>query len=97
MLNFVNSCLTKNLIKLRRVLSCVMALSIIFFHNCNRILADEADNTLVMRDNKIIRAPFTVENTSLIIHFSFLSCRQFILPKIITKIAIYSYEISKIK
>ena len=53
MLNFVNSCLAKDFIKLGSVLSCVMAFNIIFFHNCNRTLADEADNALVMWDNKI--------------------------------------------
>ena len=95
MFNFVHSSLANNFSKLEGVLSCVLALNIIFYHNCNRILADEADNTLGMWDNKIIRAPFTVENSSFILNFSFVSCRCFILPEIITKITIYSYENSK--
>ena len=85
MFDFVNSCLTNNFIKLGGVLSCVMACNIIFFHNYNRIFAGEADSTLVMWDNKILRAPFTVENCFFIVNFSFLGCRQFILPEIITK------------
>ena len=62
MLNYVHSYLTKSFIKLGGVLSCVMAFSITFFHNCNRILADKVDNNLVTWDNKIFRAPFTVES-----------------------------------
>ena len=62
MLNFVDSCLTKNFIKLGGMLICAMAFNIIFFRNFNHILADEADNTLVMWDNKISKTPFTVEN-----------------------------------
>ena len=85
MLNFVHSYLTKNFIKLGGVLSCVMASNIMFFHNCSRISADEADNTLVTWDSKIFRAPFTVENSSFIINFLLLGCRYFILPEIITK------------
>ena len=96
MFNFVHSYLTKNLITLGGVLSCVMALNIIFFHSCNSILSDEEDNTLVMWD-KILRAPFTVENSSFIINFSLLCCRYLTLPEIITKITTYSYEFSKIK
>ena len=50
MFNFVHTCLTSKLIKLGGgVLSYVMALSIIFFHNCNRLLVDEVD-TLVLID-----------------------------------------------
>ena len=60
MFNFVHSCLTISFIKLKGVLSCVMALKIIFFHYYNRILEDETDHTLVMLDNMIFRAPFTV-------------------------------------
>ena len=85
MFNFDHSCLTKNFVKLGRVLSCVMAFMIIFFLNCNRILTDGADNTLVIWDNKIFRAPFTFENYSFSIKFFFLGCRHFILPEIITK------------
>ena len=85
MFNFVHSCLTKNFIKLGGVHSFVMAYNCIFFHNCNRILADEADNSLVMFDSKIFRASFTVGNSSFFINFSFLDCRHFILPEIITK------------
>ena len=66
-----------------RVLSCVMAFYIIFFHNCNRILADEVDNSLVIWDNKISRAPFTVENLSFIISLSLLGCLHLALPGII--------------
>ena len=84
MFNFVHSCLTKKFLKLGGVLSCVIAFNIIFFHNCNHILADVADDTLVIWD-KIFRAPFTVEKSSFIIMFSFLGCRLFILPEIITK------------
>ena len=97
MFNFVHSCLTNNFINVGGVLSCVMALNIIFFHISNRFLADEADNTLVMCDNKIFRAPLTVENSSFIINVSFLDCRHIILTEIISKIALYSYEIIKIK
>ena len=85
MFNFVHSCLTKNFIKLGGVLSFVVALNIIFLHKCNRILADESYNTSVMWDNKIFRAPSSVENSSFIINFSFLGCQYFILPEIITK------------
>ena len=69
MFNFVHSCLTKNFIKLGGVLSCAMAFSIMFLLNGNDILADKADNTLVMWDNKIFRAPFTVKNFSFIKKF----------------------------
>ena len=50
--NFVYSCLTNNFIKLKGVLSCVMAVNIIFFDNCNSILANKANNTLIMRNYK---------------------------------------------
>ena len=62
MFNFVYSCLTKSFIRLGGVPSCVMVFSIIFFHNCNHNLADDADNTLVMLDNRIFKTPFTVRN-----------------------------------
>ena len=97
MFYFAHSCLTKNFIKLVGVLSCVMALSIILFHNCNRVLADVAENTLVMWNNKIFRAPFTVESSSFLIHFSCFGCRRFVLPEINTKYKKFSYEISKVK
>ena len=73
MFNFVHSCLTKNVIKLGGVFSCVMAFDIILSLNCYRILSDEGDNTSDMWDNKIVRAPFTVEDSSFIINFSFLA------------------------
>ena len=85
MFNFVHSSLTKNLINLGGVLSCVMAFNLILFHNCDRILADEADNSLIMWGIKIFRAPFTVKNSSFMVIFSFLGCRYFMLPEIITK------------
>ena len=85
MCNFIHSCVTKNFIKLDGVLSCVMALNIILFHKCIHILADEADNTMVILDNKIFRAPFTVENSSFIINVSFQGSRHFILAEIIIK------------
>ena len=85
MFNYTHSCLTRNLIKLGGVLNCAMAFNVIFFHNCNRILADEADNTLVMWNNKIFRAPFIVDDFSFITNFLFLGCRHFILPEIITR------------
>ena len=59
MFNFFHSCLTTKFIKLGGVISSVMAFNIILFHNCNRILADEAGNSLVMWDNHVFRAPFT--------------------------------------
>ena len=96
MFNFVHSCLSKNFIKLGGVLSCVMALNIIFFHNCNHILADEADNTLVMWDDKIFRATFTVVN---FLHRQFFVSwlPTFYSPRNHNKITIYSCEISKTK
>ena len=97
MFYFIHTCLTKKFIKLGVVLSCGMAFNIIFFHNCIRILSDEANNTLLMWENKIFRAPFSVENSSFTINFSFLGCRHFFITEIITEITIYSYEISKIK
>ena len=69
MFNFVHSCLTKNFTRLGGLLSCVMIFMNIFFHHCNHILADEADNTLAMWDNKIFRAAFTVVSSSFIINF----------------------------
>ena len=97
MFSFVHLYQNKNFITLRGVLSCVMAFNVIFFHNCNRILADEADYTLVMWNNKIFRAPFTVENSSFTINVSFLGYRRVILPLIIKKIKNISCEIITIK
>ena len=72
MFSFVHSFQTKNFINLGGVLSCVMQSNIILLHNCNRILADEADNALIMWGNMIFRKPFAVVNSSFIINFSFL-------------------------
>ena len=94
MLNFVNSCLTMIFIKLGGVLSYVMALNIIFFHNSNRIMAG---NILVMWGNKIFRAPITVESSSFIINFCFLAADILFSLKSPQKITIYTYEINKIK
>ena len=80
MFSFVNSCLTKHFIKLGGVLSCVMASIIMFFHNCKRILEDEADVTLVIWGNNIFIVPFTVENSSIM-----ADCLHFILTEIITR------------
>ena len=52
MSNFVHSCLTNNYIEQGGVLSCVMTFNIILFNDCNRILTNEVDNTLVMSDKK---------------------------------------------
>ena len=73
------------------VLSCVMVFNIILFHNCNCILADEGDNSLVMWDNKIFRAPFTVENSSFIINLSFLGCQNVILLEITKNVLIAKF------
>ena len=48
-------------------------------------------------DSKIFSAQLIVENSSFIINVSFFVCRHCVLPEIITKITIYSYEIRKIK
>ena len=63
MLNFVHSCLTNNFIKLGGVLSCGVTFNVILFLDCNCILTSEADNTLVVWDNKIFCGPFTVHHT----------------------------------
>ena len=76
---------TMNFIKLGGVRSCLMAHSIIFLHNYNRILTDEAENTMIIWEKKILRAPFTVENSSILINFSLLGFRHFILHEIILK------------
>jgi len=86
MFNFVHSCLTNNFIKLGGVLTLVMTFNIILFDDCNSSLTNEAQNTLVVWDNKIFCALFTVEHPSFVIHFSFLSRRHFTSPEINNKI-----------
>ena len=95
MSNFVHSCLTKNFIKLGGVLSLAMTLNIIFFHNYSHILADEEDNTWICGTTRYLEH-HSLENSFFIINLSFLGCRHFIVQEV-RKIAIYYYEVIKIK
>ena len=76
MFDFVHSCLTNNFTKLRGVLGCVITFNISLFHHCNCNLTDEAENTLVMRDNNKFCVPLTVEYPCFVINFSFFGCRH---------------------